>query len=242
MFIRWQLLNIVFFIRIKNSSEYFLNHENVIKMRSCITQNISSKTASKQDLNKNIKRKTSFTGRLTRLLEDLKLYLCSFTPMILFSSNLQIINIYSALKSTSKLAPVLFKLYNKCLTDSWFTVCWKTISVVPVMKNSGKPSDLSIYCSISHLHISDKVRDDLINTEWVKHLPSLILSDKQYVFPLSRPTADMLMAITKCAFQFLVKKCEARTVALTKLFDRGWHAGLLHKLNGYAVSGWIFRF
>lgn len=39
-------------------------------------------------------------------------------------------------KCVPEQAPVLSKLYNKCLAASCFPVSWKSSSVVPVFKNS----------------------------------------------------------------------------------------------------------
>ena len=40
-----------------------------------------------------------------------------------------------------ELSPVLRNLYNKCLTDFCFPSCWKSSSVVPVLKKDGERSD-----------------------------------------------------------------------------------------------------
>lgn len=97
-------------------------------------------------------------------------------------------------KCALELANVLSKLYNKCLTASCFPAYWKSSTVVPVFKNSGKLSDPSI----SLLPLFGKVLEALINSELVKHLTSWgLLSDKQYGFHFSWSTTDMLMVIAK---------------------------------------------
>lgn len=86
-------------------------------------------------------------------------------------------------KYTPEMAPVLSKLYHKCLATSYIQACWKSSSVVPVFKNAGEPSDLSNYRPICLLPLFGKVLEVLINSELVKYLTSQrILSDKQYCF------------------------------------------------------------
>lgn len=36
-------------------------------------------------------------------------------------------------------------------------------------------------------------------------------------------------------------KLQAIAFDISKVFDRVWHADLLHKLKGYGISGWIFE-
>ncbi len=146
-------------------------------------------------------------------------------------------------KCAPELAPALSKLYNYCLKESCFPDCWKSFSVVPVFTNSGNLSDPFNYRPISLLPLFGKVFEALINAEVVNHLTSHnLLSDKQYGFRYARSTADVLTAITETVYQALQNNGEARAVALdiSKAFDRVWHAGLLRKLQGYAVTGQLF--
>ena len=67
-------------------------------------------------------------------------------------------------------------------------------------------------------------------------------SDFQYGFRSSRSTADLLTVIFDRIARAFNKSGATGAVALniSKGFDRVWHAGLLHKLKSYGISGQIF--
>ena len=66
-----------------------------------------------------------------------------------------------------------------------------------------------------------------------------LFSDSQYGFRAGRSTADVLTAISDRVYRVLNICGEARAVALdiSKAFDKVWHAGLIHKLKAYGISG-----
>ena len=68
------------------------------------------------------------------------------------------------------------------------------------------------------------------------------LSDLQYGFRSSQSTADLLTVVSDRIARAFNRSGATRAVALdiSKAFDRVWHAGLLHKLNSYGISGQIF--
>ena len=143
-----------------------------------------------------------------------------------------------------ELSPVLSKLFNKCLSESSFPICWKCASVVPIFKNSGERSQPGNYRPISLLPIISKIFESVIKSVIVNHLESQnLLSDKQYGFRSSRSTADLLTVITEKIYRALDNCGEARVVALdiSKAFDRVWHAGLLQKLASHGISGNILK-
>ena len=67
-------------------------------------------------------------------------------------------------------------------------------------------------------------------------------SDFQYGFRSSRSTADLLTVVPDRIARAFNRSGATQAVALdiSKDFDRVWHAGLLHKLKSYGISGQIF--
>ena len=115
--------------------------------------------------------------------------------------------------------------------------------MVPVFKNVGDRSTVKNYCPISLLSVVSKVFEKLVNNRIVDHLDKCgLFSDLQYGFRASRSTADLLTVISDRIARAFNKIRATRAVVLdiSKAFDRIWHAGLLHKLKSYGISGQIF--
>ena len=138
-----------------------------------------------------------------------------------------------------ELSYILAELFNKCLKESCFPDCWKVSSVVPVFKKVGERSTAKNYCPVSLLSVVSKV----VNNRIVDHLEKCgLFSDFQYGFRSSRSTADLLTVVSDRTARAFNRSGATRAVALdiSKAFDRVWHAGLLHKLKSYGISGPIF--
>ena len=142
-----------------------------------------------------------------------------------------------------ELSYILAKLFNKCLKESCFPDCWKVSSVVPVFKNVGERSTAKNYRPVSLLSVVSKVFEKLVNNRIVDQLEKCgLFSDFQYGFRSSRSTADLLTVVSDRIARAFNRSGATRAVALdiSKAFDRVWHAGLLHKLKSYGISGQIF--
>ena len=88
----------------------------------------------------------------------------------------------------------------------------------------------------------NKVFETLSNNSIVDHLEKCgHFFDFQYDFRSSRSTADLLTVVSDRIARAFNRSGATRAVALdiSKAFDRVWHAGLLHKLKSYGISGQI---
>ena len=144
-----------------------------------------------------------------------------------------------------ELSYILAKLFTKCLKESCFPDCWKVSSVVPVFKKVGERSTAKNYCPVSLLSVVSKAFEKLVNNRIVDHLEKCgLFSDFQYGFRSSRSTADLLIVVSNRITRAFNRPGATQAVALdiSKAFDRVWHAGLLHKLKSYEISGLISSF
>ena len=115
--------------------------------------------------------------------------------------------------------------------------------MVPVFKNVGKCSTAKNNHPFSLLSVVTKVFEKLVNNRIVDRLEKCgLFSDFQYLFRFSRSTADLLTVVSYRIARAFNRSVATRAVALDifKAFDRVWHAGLLHKLKFYGISGQIF--
>ena len=99
------------------------------------------------------------------------------------------------------------------------------------------------YHPVSLLSVVSKIFEKLVNNRIVNHLEKCgLFSDFQYGFRSSRSTADLLTVLYDRIARIFNRSGATQAVALdiSKVFDRVWHAGLLHKLNSYGISGQIF--
>ena len=89
-----------------------------------------------------------------------------------------------------------------------------------------------------------KVFEKLVNNRIVDHLEKCgLFSDFQYGFRSSQSNADLLTVASDRIIRVFNRSGATRAIALdiSKAFERVWHAGLLHKLTSYRISGQIFQ-
>ena len=142
-----------------------------------------------------------------------------------------------------ELSYILAELFNNCHKESCFPDCWKFSSVVPAFKNVVERSTAKNYRPVSLLSVISKVFEKLLNNRIVNHLEKCgLFSDFQYGFRSCRSTAELLTVVSDRIARAFNMPGATRAVALdiSKAFDRVWHAGLLHKLKSYGISGQIF--
>ena len=115
--------------------------------------------------------------------------------------------------------------------------------MLPVFKNLGDRSTGKNCCPVSLLSVVSKVFEKLVNNRIVDHLENCgLFSDFQYGFRSSQSTADLLTVVSDRIARAFNRSGATPAVALdiSKAFGRVWHAGLLHKLKSYGISGQIF--
>ena len=115
--------------------------------------------------------------------------------------------------------------------------------MVPIFKNVGKRFTAKNYRPVSLLSVVSKVFEQLVNNRIVDHLEECgLFSDFKYGFSSSRSTVDLLTVVSDRIARAFNRSGATRAVALDKSedFDGVWHAGLLHKLKSYGISGQIF--
>ena len=114
--------------------------------------------------------------------------------------------------------------------------------MVPVFKNVGERSTAKNNCPVTLLSVVSKVFEKLVNNRIVNHLEKCgFFSDFQYGFRSCQSTADFLTVVSDSiarAFNWSGAN-QAVTLNISKAFDGVWHAGLLHKLKSYGISGQI---
>ena len=115
--------------------------------------------------------------------------------------------------------------------------------MVLVFKNVGERRTANNCHLVSLPSAVSKVFEKLVNNRIVDHLEKCgLFSDFQYGFKSSLSTADLLTVVSDRIARVFNRSGATRAVALdiSKAFDRVWHAGLLHKLKSYGISGQIF--
>ena len=142
-----------------------------------------------------------------------------------------------------ELSYILAKFFNMCLKESCFPDCWMVSSVVPVFKNVGERSTAKNYHTVSLLSVVSKVFEKLVNNTIVDPLENCgLFFYFQYGFRSSQSTADLLKVVSDRIARAFNWSGATRAVALdiSKASNIVWHAGLLHKLKSYGISGQIF--
>ena len=113
-----------------------------------------------------------------------------------------------------------------------------------MFKNLGERSTANNYRPVSLFSVFSKVFEKVVNNRIFDYLQKChLFSDFQYGFRSSQSSADLVTGVSDRIARAFNRSGTTRAVALdiSKAFDRIWHAGLLHKLKSYGISGQIFR-
>ena len=176
---------------------------------------------------------------------NLKLHNISVTPKMVkkviknvdlsMASGIDCIPVMVLKNCEPELSYIPAELFNKCLQESCLPRCWKVLS--EVFKDVGERSTAKNYCPLSLLSVVSEVFQKLVNNRIDDQLEkSLLFSDFQYGFRSSWSTEDLLTVESDNRSGAI----QAVALDISKAFHTVWHAGLLHKLKSYGISGQIF--
>ena len=133
----------------------------------------------------------------------------------------------------------LTKIFNLCLSSSYFPLIWKQANVVPVHKKGDK-TNVSNYRPISLLSCIGKIFEKCV----FKHLHNYIvfnnlLSPVQSGFTPKDSAVFQLIDLYNTFTKAIDEGKEIRVIFcdISKAFDRVWHKGLLFKLRRMGISG-----
>ena len=145
--------------------------------------------------------------------------------------------------SELEISYILAELYSKCLKEFVFQIVGRFHQWSPYLRMLGKGLQLGITALSVFLSVISQVFEKLVNNRIVDHLEKCgLFPDFQYGFRSYRSTADLPTVVSDRIARAFNRSGSTRAVALDicKAFDRVWHAGLLHKLKCYGISGQIF--
>ena len=107
----------------------------------------------------------------------------------------------------------------------------------------GKGLQLKTTALLIFFSVISKVFKKPVNDMIVDHVEKFsFFSDFQYDFRSFRSTADLLTVVSDRIARAFNRSGATRAVALdvSKVFDRFWHAGHLHKLRSNGITGRVF--
>ena len=145
--------------------------------------------------------------------------------------------------SRNIIAPVLAKIFNKCLNKNKFPSTWKIAHGNPVYKTGAKES-CSNYRPISLLSCVGKVFERCIHKHIYDFLKAHnIITPLQSGFIPGDSTVNQLLSTYHELCTSFDKGITTQVVYLdiSKAFDRVWHQGLLLKLKAAGIRGKLFE-
>ena len=102
----------------------------------------------------------------------------------------------------------------------------------------GKGPQLKAAALVSPYSVGSKVFEKLLNNRLTDHLEKCgLISNFQYGFRSAQSATDLLTVVSKRIARALIDLGLLELQHLiSRIFDRVWHAGLIHKLKSYGVS------
>ncbi|KAL1447350.1 hypothetical protein WDU94_005656 [Cyamophila willieti] len=140
------------------------------------------------------------------------------------------------------LAPILCKIFNRCLELGKFPSLWKTSIVVPVPKNSSV-QNVKNYRPISLLTNFSKIFEKIIMNHVTFHVKDQ-LSSNQHGFLSGRSTSTNLVSFLQFIAPAVLDRNQVDTIYfdLSRAFDVVNHALLVKKLGKFGLSHLYSKF
>ena len=141
-----------------------------------------------------------------------------------------------------ELSYILAELFNNCLKESFFQIIGRFHQWSLYLKTLGKGLELKT-TTLLVLFLCLVKSEKLENNRTVDHLEKRgLFSDFQYGFRSSWSTADLHTVVSDRIARAFNRSgaTQAMALGISKVFDRVWHAGRLHKLKPYGISDQIF--
>lgn len=150
------------------------------------------------------------------------------------------------LKATSSIYKPLTKLFNLFLSKKCLPYIWKQANVTPVFKNKGSADNLNNFRPISLTSSLCKIMEKVFFKYMFNYIKdNELLSKFQSGFQPGDSTVNQLVEIYDKIISSLDRGKDIRFIFcdISKAFDRVWHLGLIHKLEGLGfggnILGWI---
>jgi hypothetical protein len=144
---------------------------------------------------------------------------------------------------SSKLVPLLKKLFNLIFTGSIYPNMWSKGIITPIYKKEN-PMDPSNYRGITVMNCIAKLFNSILNNRLVMFMEhKKLLSKSQIGFKKNARTADHIFVLKTLINKYVKNKGKlyACFVDFQKAFDTVWHNGMLFKIQKMGVGGYFYK-
>ena len=145
-------------------------------------------------------------------------------------------------RCANELSSPIAVLFNLCFSNSYLPPAWLTSFITPVLKK-GSRTDPANYRPIALTCTLCKVMEYIIKNQMIDHLQSNnLISRQQHAFMAKFSTCTNLL---ECTHDWLLSLnssicTDIVYIDFSRAFDSIVHSKLLHKLNFFGISGYVY--